>query len=517
MTNCEELCFIKVTKISLLSILGAGLTNLFGLFGNLPVISLRLTEPMRCTEMYHHSIIYSYIMPSPLTNLLYIFQSEHYDRIRFLKFVYKNLNWFSFSVRGNLDWTLRAKLIFLISVSFYGLDILGTYFITQKIYLALLVVLFGYFFFPLYIIIADFIISPLVRWKKKKITQQARKLVDSSGVKIIGITGSYGKTTMKTILQSILKEQFSVMTLPGNINTDLGVANYVLSNQSELDAADILIVEMGAYKMGEIKNICEVTPPHYSVLTAVAPVHLERFGSLENIAKAKWEIVENAQNNAFVNQSITNDKLQITNIVEFVDLSGENIAHTFLPEFSGIEFEIEGRKYQTQLIAHHVLGMIGLGIKIAEELGTAIENIQKGVKNIPAVPHRLEIIKNEKTGVTVIDDSYNGNFDGFISGLKTLARAGGRKVVLTPGIVELGEMQEQVHRELAQYYISEKLDVVLLIENSNTAYIIDELIKRNFKNYKTYSSVFKAHEDLKNILEKGDTILFQNDLSDNYR
>ena len=463
-------------------------------------------------------------MKNPFINLLYIFQSEHYDRIRFLKFVYIHLNWFSLSNRGKIDWTLRAKILITLASMFLSLLVLAASFHPSFLY-PIVVFIWGYLLFPLFLIIADICIAPLITWKKNKITQEARKLVDTVDMKIIGITGSYGKTTLKNILESILKEKYAVMVLPGNINTDLGVANYLLSHNSEVEKSDILIVEMGAYKIGEILNICNITPPDYSFLTAIAPVHLERFGSVENIIQAKFEIVDAVKQKAFVNTDNKriknerdrrkNDTKEIQKIVP-IKMNGNDIPYTYLPDFKGIRFEYNGVQYETKHIAHHSLGMIGMALDLAKELEIDDTKKQKGVQNIPYISHRLEVTKNYQTGVTVIDDSYNGNEDGFLSAIETLCRAKGRKIVLTPGIVELGIMQKEVHKRLAHVYIQKKIDTVLLIKNSNTLYIEEVFKDEKFTNYTIYQTAKDAHTDLPNILRKGDVILFQNDLTDNY-
>jgi len=194
----------------------------------------------------------------------------------------------------------------------------------------------------------------------------------------------------------------------------------------------------------------------------------------------------------------------------------------FLPNFSGLSFEWNDEKFVSKLIASHTVEQIVGALELAQELEISTEQMRKGIEKISFPPHRLEVIKNPHTQVTVIDDSYNGNFAGFVSALETLERASGRKIVLTPGIVELGEMQEKTHLELAKIY-AEKIDVLLLIENSNT-----KIIKKNISHsnplpneeeiiIKTYKTAMDAHADLPNVLQKGDTILFQNDLPDNYR
>ncbi len=472
------------------------------------------------------------------SNLLYIFQSEHYDRMRFLKFAYKNVFlWSKLSDRGHIDWTLRAKILMGLACFFWIGTVLLVWFRTGNILLTVNHVLGGVLFFPLLLIFADFLLTPLLHFQKQKIFTKAKKILEklksmdsdtstgSVSLQVIGITGSYGKTSLKNILTKILETQFSVMTIPGNINTDLGVANYLISHQSELKNADFLVVEMGAYTTGEIQSICDVVHPDYSFLTAIAPVHLERFGSIENTAKAKFELPNATKKIAYLN---AHDK----NIQKFFpenshNTVGADIIHPevskipeisdiqFLPEFSGISFEYKTQKFQTKLISSYVFEFLEMIFPLAEHLEISLKNMQKGVSQIDYTPHRLEVIKNKQTGVTVIDDSYNGNFSGFVAGIKTLDRAEGRKIVLTPGIVELGEISEKVHADLAQLYM-EKLDFVLLVENKNTKIIQKIFENQKFLNYKIYSDVHKSHGDLPNVLKKGDTILFQNDLSDNY-
>lgn len=447
--------------------------------------------------------------------LLHIFQSEHYDRKRFLKFVYSHFDWWNFSVRGKTQWTLRAKLLMAGALIFFAIPL----------FYSIFTIIFLLFLFPFFLVLADFFVRPLVSFQKKKIFEKAKVLVKNSGVITIAITGSFGKTTMKTILESVLSQKFKVFTVPGNINTDLGVANFLLNNSEKLQNSEILLLEIGAYTTGEIASTCEIVKPDYSFLTAIAPVHLERFGSVENIVKAKMELPENTKKRAyFLKNTEPNIPLPLfdTNPEKYQKISAEKSEQSveFLPDFSGLSFEWEGETFISRLIAAHTVEQMVAALRLAKELGLSIQEMQKGIEKIPFPEHRLQVTKNVHTKVTVIDDSYNGNFDGFVSALQTLSRSSGRKIVLTPGIVELGEMQEKVHTDLAKLY-AEKIDILLLIENSNTKIIEKEfhspLVKRTKGIVKVYKTAMQAHADLPNILHAGDTILFQNDLPDNYR
>jgi UDP-N-acetylmuramoyl-tripeptide--D-alanyl-D-alanine ligase len=471
------------------------------------------------------------------TNLLYIFQSEHYDRKRFLRFVYSTWRWHSLADRGSIEWTLRSKILFVLSNLFLIADILFVSLFTQNIVLlggafVLMIVLF-----PFYLLIADFVLAPFLQYKKTKILEKAQKIIakakSARNLQVIGITGSYGKTSCKNIVETLFSTQFLVLTIPGNINTELGVANYLIKNAENLSKIDFLLVEMGAYTTGEIQKICDIVSPEYSFLTAVAPVHIERFGSLENTFLAKFELPNstqkvsylNFQNNNILNRfqeffSGKNPSAKIGNIQQ-KDAELEKIFtnREYGENFSGISFSAEYKgellPFKTKLISDYIFEFLAMIFPFAEKCNISPENLQKGIASIDYTPHRLEVIKNPHTGVTVIDDSYNGNFSGFVAGLNALGRATGRKVVLTPGIVELGDLQEKVHTDLADLY-REKLDLVLLVQNSNTKIIEQNFLKNNFTQYKKYPDVHAAHADLANVLKKGDTILFQNDLSDNY-
>ena len=158
-----------------------------------------------------------------------------------------------------------------------------------------------------------------------------------------------------------------------------------------------------------------------------------------------------------------------------------------------------------------------MALVLAKELGADLNKASVSLALAPVIKNRLEPIWNSTSELMVIDDSYNGNFDGFMSGLEVLDRAPGRKLVITPGLVELGEKKEERHREIARLYASQKIDLVILIKNSATDYIIDEFNKIGFLNYKVYSDAVSAHKDLASVLKAGDTIIFQNDWPDNYK
>jgi UDP-N-acetylmuramoyl-tripeptide--D-alanyl-D-alanine ligase len=276
---------------------------------------------------------------------------------------------------------------------------------------------------------------------------------------------------------------------------------------------------MGAYKKGEIKKLCDLVEPDYAILTGINESHLERFGSLENIISAKFELPQEAKKTVVLNfddENILKNYARFK-LKEFIGTSKSEAKNVrILDNYSGLEFELEGAMFRTKLLAQHNIALILLASRVAQKLGMTTIEISHGVGKIEYVPHRLEPIYNEMTKVWVIDDSYNGNFDGIASGLEVLKRAAGRRIVLTPGLVELGEKSVEVHEKIGQLYAQSGIDLILLIKSPNSGYITKGLEEKGFKNYRVYSSSQEAHADLSNVVKSGDTIIFQNDLPDNY-
>ncbi len=432
-------------------------------------------------------------------------------------------------MRGRIDWTMRARLVAVGTLAIICADLVGAWWWGAGtdwgswIWVGV-AVLFWVLLLPIGVVLADLLVRPLVWLRKRQIISRARSIVrNCANLKVVGITGSYGKTSTKEILATILEAEFKVVKTPDNINTDIGIAQFIIENEDKLRKVDVFIVEMGAHRRGDIADICQVVAPEYSILTGITSAHLARFGSLSAIIDTKFELPQNTKKCIVLNcddeNVCQNHKLKLKNIASEVEVfcAKSQIAQniSYLSNFAGIEFEVDEQKFQTKLIASHAIALVLLARQIALKLGMTDAQIAQAVSRIAQVPHRLEVTHNKALNRTIIDDSYNGNVVGAASALAVLARAEGRKVVLTPGLVELGDQTESAHRELAQQY-AQIVDEVLLIQTPATKYITDELRKLNFTNITTYPTTKAAHDDLANTLRDGDTILFQNDVTDNY-
>ncbi len=431
-----------------------------------------------------------------------------------MKYAYSHFHWWNLEKRQELKWTAKIRLIYAITLILLAFLLVAS-FLLFNLWGLIITAILSIIFLPLFILLSLLIIKPLDYYLKNKITREAKNFLSRKKIITIGITGSYGKTSTKEILSAILSEKFKVIKTPENINTDIGISQFILNN---LGNEDIFIAEMGVHYLGDIDKICEIISPDYSVLTGINESHLERFKNLDNTVREKFNLPQKTKIFSVLNFDDENikDNYKNFNIRGFAGISKNNAGNIrFLDNFKGVKFDYEGESFRCGLLARHNITLILMCANIARILSMDLDEIKRGVEKIKPIDHRLSPIYNPTSNIWVIDDSYNGNFNGFKSGLEVLQRANGRKVVLTPGIVELGKKSKLIHNEIGKLY-AKNADMVLLIKNKITSFIIEGMEKNDFKNYKVYNSTEEAHGDLKNVLKSGDTIIFQNDWSDNY-
>ncbi len=451
-----------------------------------------------------------------LKNLIYILQSENYDFKRFIAFAYTHVAWWHLENRQKIMWTFKAQLLWILTATFFW-SITGLFFTIYNIH-GLITIPFLIIILPILIGISLMCITPIDFLLKRRMIRTAEHIISTSKTRVIGIAGSYGKTSTKEILSTILSQKYEIIKTPENINTDIGIADFIIKNKKKFSPETIFVVEMGAYKKGEIEKICKMVRPTHSILTGINESHLERFGSIKNIIHAKFELPQNTTGLAMLNFDDTNIAQNHArfSIKNSIGLTKSHVQHIRIKEkFSGLEFKWLDILYTTDVLAEHNITLILLCIKIAQQLMLSPDQIFRGIEKLQPIEHRLQPIYNAHTDIMVIDDSYNGNVNGIKSGIEVLNRAAGRKVVLTPGLVELGFKSMDIHTDIADLYIKHA-DLVLLIKNKMTNHIITRFKKNKFVRYKIYETTEEAHDDLKNVLQRGDTIIFQNDLTDNY-
>ena len=392
------------------------------------------------------------------------------------------------------------------------------------------------------LIIANLLIYPLERTINEAYLLSARKRIKALGPKVIGITGSYGKTSTKYILYRILSEKFNTLMTPDSYNTPMGICKVI---RGQLAAEhEIFVVEMGAYKRGDIRELCNLASPQIGILTAVGPQHLERFKSIENIAKTKYELIESLPPGGLAIFNCDNDicaeladkrehggnpvlryatePSPVASTSKRPRLTATDIRHTD----DGLAFTVEALidtqdaaeiEIRTQLLGRHNVSNILAAMAVAIECGMTLEEIQTAIANVEPVPHRLQLTAGAG-GVTIIDDSFNSNPVGAKAALEVLTEIGdGKKVLVTPGMIELGEKEYDENKKLGER-AADVCDLVILVGPTRTIPILDGLKAAEYPSQQIIVALNleEVKQHLATQVQSGDVVLFENDLPDNY-
>ena len=393
---------------------------------------------------------------------------------------------------------------------------------------------FGYLIFmvlvPLMTPLSNAIMYPVENGVKKKFLNEAKRKIEARGdLKKIGITGSYGKTSVKFILGTILKQKYNTLVPPQSYNTPMGLTRVIREQMT--DDNEVFIAEMGARHVGDIAELVDLVHPQMGILTSVGPQHLETFRSIENIAKTKYELIAGLPKDmgvAFFNGDdeicrALYEKTEIhKKILYAMDYEGEADVRAKNIAFSaqGSTFTVECAQGEftctTKLLGrHNILNICGC-IAVALELGLTAGQIQQGVQQAPPVEHRLQIVPTNN-GVTVIDDAFNSNPAGTRAALEVLKCFDGQKFVVTPGMVELGEREAQENYEFGGA-MAQAATYVFLIGPKHTRPIYEGLVRSGFAEDNIYvaRTLSEATNVMGHLTKQGDVILFENDLPDHY-
>ena len=380
------------------------------------------------------------------------------------------------------------------------------------------------------IMAANILLTPVEKTINRRYYNEAADILASMpGLKIVGITGSYGKTSTKHYLHRILSEQYDTLMTPGNFNTTLGVIRTVREHIKPYN--EVFIVEMGAKQTGDIKEICDLVHPQVGIVTAVGPQHLESFKTIENIQKTKFELIDALPDNGLA--VINNDFEQIemrpvenTACIRYsvqssnnADLKAENISYS--P--SGTDFTVRSSDgwsldLHTRLVGECNISNLIAAVAVARYLGVDDEKIRYAVGEIQQVEHRLSI-RRGPGGVVIIDDAYNSNPVGSSMALDVLAgMSGGRRIVVTPGMIELGERTYELNRTFGEK-IADSADLAIVVGRYNRDAIIEGMKAKNMRpdNIFTVDTFTDAQKLLSTMLKSGDIVLYENDLPDTFK
>lgn len=442
------------------------------------------------------------------------------------------------NAKKKLVYTSRAKrLVFwnfatiaLLEVSFIGnaanTNALELYMnaMTKILYYSLFT-----FLLPVNMIIANFLASPTELFINDRYINSAKRKLKSKKYKNlikIGITGSYGKTSTKFILETILKEKYNVLATPESYNTTMG--NVRIIREKLKEEHEVFISEMGARYRKDIEEICNFVKPQIGIITSIGAQHLETFKNIENIVKTKSELLESLPDDGIV--FLPNDDSHCLKLYNKEKrkkyIYGVNDKHADVYA-KNIKVSSEGSTFTavtqngeinctTKLLGEHNIQNILGCIAIAIHLGLTNEQIASGVSKIKAVDHRLQILPSSN-GVTIIDDAFNSNPVGSKMALDVLKTFEGRKIIVTPGMVELGNDEYKYNKEFGKHMAS-CVDIAILVGKKKTEPIVEGLKGSKFNDMNIYivENLDSASKKLGELTKAGDVVLFENDLPDNY-
>ena len=427
-------------------------------------------------------------------------------------------------------YTMRVKrLILSAAVLSGGVIALAEIFtpqIAMPIALALLVL-------PVVMLTANLLNKPMEAAISRWYYNDAKRILSSMPqLTIIGVTGSFGKTSTKHYLYRILSEKYNVLMTPGNFNTTLGVIRTVREHLKPHH--QIFIVEMGAKQVGDIKEICDLVRPTIGIVTAVGEMHLETFHTQENILRTKFELIDalSADGLGVVNldsEPIAGRLMQHKcRVIGYAidNTSADYLAQEINYSTSDTSFAIKTADtlregYTTHLAGRgNILNLLA-AVAVADHLQVSEAMQKRAMRQIEQIEHRLSV-KRTAGGVTIVDDAYNSNPTGAKMALEVLRNfrrmEGGRRIVVTPGFVELGERQAELNRELGRE-IATACDIAIVVNKTNREAISAGITEQGFdlSNLIKVDSFAEASARLAQMLRAGDVVLYENDLPDSFK
>jgi UDP-N-acetylmuramoyl-tripeptide--D-alanyl-D-alanine ligase len=451
---------------------------------------------------------------------LQILQQGEYRVASFLKWIFANFFKRTLEDKKKLFLSAKAKTILFLSLGLSLLTIIILSLLFGLIGFILGLILFSQAY--IFLTVSVVVLKPFEAIIRFQIKQRSIvKLSSLKNLTVIGITGSYGKTSVKEFLYSILKTQYQTLKTPESYNTVLGIAKVI---DLELDESyRFFVCEMAAYKRGEIRELAGMLNPKHGILTGINEQHLEMFGSIENTTLAKFELIEALPEDGFAVINGDNDLVK-ENYAKYK----KNFVIYGLGDFSfsaknikineeGTEFDLilDNKVYpcRTKLIGRSQVENMVAAATMAFKLGMKPVKIVEAIANLSPVPHRLEFRKREN--MLVIDDAYNSNVTGFKEALHLLENFKDRpKIIVTPGIVDLGGKTLEIHQALGN--LAEKIcDVIILVGKSDRTKGLSEGITDQQKLH-WIDSIKDLSAILKTLNFKNPVVLLENDLPDNY-
>ncbi len=444
--------------------------------------------------------------------------------------------------------TQRAIRLLGASYSLAILEIIAFLWVLSRLDIAdielqvVFIMIFGLFSLlaaPLFLVAGNLFMAPIEAFIRQQFVNKAKRVMTDINPTVIGITGSYGKTTTKNFITDILNGRYKAYATPKSYNTMMGVCIAINNDLTNDYSVDYFVVEMGAYVQGEIERIATLTPPYISVVVEVGPQHLERFGNLENIAIAKYEIIkalppdgvgifnwDNPYVRAMYERGYPSTRIAVSRNIALEDVEKDGprfIASDIEETLNGLSFTVHDTQignqeaFTTAVVGEHNVTNILLATAIAVNQGMTLTDVAFQVRMLQPAESRL-VRQTTAQGITIINDAYSANPVGVVSALKVLAmHNSGRRLLITPGMVELGNLHDQENRKLGQVAAKYATDIILVGEQQ-THPIKLGLEDSNFPpdHVQVVDTLSEAINWYQQNLKSGDTVLFLNDLPDTY-
>ena len=383
---------------------------------------------------------------------------------------------------------------------------------------------------PLWVALGATLMQPVETYIQKGFKRQARRhLRQRPDLTVVGVTGSYGKTSTKFILSELLRQKYNVYATPSSYNTPMGMCLAI--NEHLKPEHQVLVLEYGIRYPGDMDELCDIAEPDVSVVTTIGVAHLDTMGSQDAIAEEKGRLVKRTAADGTTVLNADDDRVRAMadradGTVWRVSVDGRSdaqlTAHDIQYDTSGTSFTIRDdtgseASFQTQLLgAHNVLNVL-LGVAVGRSMGLRLRQMAHAARRIEPIEHRLQL-RQEGT-LTVIDDAFNSNPVGARNAVEILGQmTGGRRVIVTPGMVEMGERQWTENKTLGTHIARHDIDRAILVGEEQTAAIREGLAEAGYPSEQiiVVSSLFEAREWISSHLRSDDVVLYENDLPDQY-
>ncbi|MDD2505533.1 MAG: UDP-N-acetylmuramoyl-tripeptide--D-alanyl-D-alanine ligase [Bacilli bacterium] len=428
------------------------------------------------------------------------------------------------NVIKKIVYTGRIKRIYLTNYLFFII----IYIIKKDLNILLIITLLTSSISTIYMIILNYINRPVNELINLYYINDAKKILKKMpNLKVIAITGSYGKTSTKNYLEALLSQKYNTLITPGNFNTRLGITRTI--REHLLPTHEIFICEIGIDRVGQIEKTIKLINPDYAVITAIGHQHLETFKSIDNIINSKMKLTISLKEGGISFLNLDNDYINnfSFNKKEVIGYGLTNNINNNL-KLNNIKYSKEGLNFKitkdkkiyevnSKLLGEHNLINLYGAITIADYFNVPMKHIINNVKKIKNPKHRLNLLPGDK--ISIIDDSYNSNPVGAKNALKVLKEMDGLRILITPGMVELGIKEDEENYEFG-LLATKVADYIYLINEKQTKTIY-KAIKENkydLSKVKIYNKFDSAMEDAKKIkTTKHKYILIENDLPDNFK